>query len=386
MKNFKFHASTEMLFGKNQIENLPKILNKYGNNILLAYGGGSIKKNGIYDKIYELLKDFNIFELSGIEPNPRLGTVRAGIEICKNNNIDIILAVGGGSTIDCSKIIAAGRFYDNNPWDLVKDGSKITKALPIVTVLTISATGSEMNGTAVISNPETNEKLSTKSDLLKPVASILDPEYTYTLPAIQTAAGAADIMSHVIENYFSNDTDTFLQNKFAEGILQTCIKYCPIALAEPTNYEARANLMWASSMALNGLCKGGKTHAWSCHPIEHELSAFYDITHGVGLAIITPRWMRYILSEKTVDKFVDYAVNVWHIQPSDNKFEIANKGIDLTEEFFKNCGIPMNLGKLGIDDMLLDKMASAVIKHRDLSDAYVPLTENDVLEILKMCL
>ena len=348
--------------------------------------GGSIKKNGIYDKIYELLKDFKIVELSGIEPNPRIGTVRTGVEICRENDIDVILAVGGGSTIDCSKVIGAGRYYDGDTWDLVKDNSKITNALPIVTILTISATGSEMNATAVISNPETNEKLVTSSKFMRPKASILDPEYTYTLPAIQTASGVADIMSHVIENYFGDEKDCYLQDKFSEGILKTCIKYAPIALSEPTNYEARANLMWASSMALNGLCKGGKTHGWTCHPIEHELSAFYDITHGVGLAIITPKWMQYILSDKTVDKFVEYAVNVWGVTPSEDRFETANKAINFTEEFFKKCGIPMNLGKLGINDMLLEKMAKAVITHRDLSKAYVPLNENDVLNILKMSL
>jgi hypothetical protein len=214
----------------------------------------------------------------------------------------------------------------------------------------------------------------------------LDPEYTYTLPAIQTAAGSADIMSHVIENYFGDEKDCYLQNQISEGILKTCIKYTPIALSEPTNYEARSNIMWASSLALNGLCKVGKSHSWTCHPIEHELSAFYDITHGVGLAIITPRWMRYILSEKTVDKFVDYAVNVWGIENQKDKFETAKLGIDATEEFFQKCGIPMNLGKLGIDDTLLEKMAKAVVTHRDLSSAYVPLTEKDVLEIFKMSL
>ena len=176
-------------------------------------------------------------------------------------------------------------------------------------------------------------------------------------------------------------------NKISEGILQTCIKYCPVALQNPTDYEARSNLMWASSLALNGLCGRGKDNEiWSCHPIEHELSAFYDITHGVGLAILTPRWMRYILSEKTVDKFVDYAVNVWNFDKSDDKFELANKAIDATEKFFINCGIPMNLGKLGIDDSLLEKMSNAVIAHRDLKDAYVPLSAEDVLNILKMCL
>ena len=386
MNNFVFHAPTKMYFGKGQIENLPEILKEYGENVLITYGGGSIKKNGIYDKVCELLKDFNISELSGIEPNPRIGTVRKGIEICRENNIDVILAVGGGSTIDCSKAIGAGVFYEGDAWDLVKEPQKIGKVLPIVTVLTIAATGSEMNKTAVISNPETNEKLATKAKKMAPRASILDPEYTYTLHAIQTAAGTADIMSHVIENYFKRES-AYLQDQISEGILKTCIKYCKTALQNPTDYEARSNLMWASSLALNGLCGRGKDdEVWSCHPIEHELSAFYDITHGVGLAILTPRWMRYILSEKTVDKFVDYAVNVWGFEKSDDKFDLANKGIDSTERFFAECGIPMNLGKLGIDDSLLEKMSHAVIAHRDLSNAYVPLNEEDVLNILKMCL
>lgn len=386
MENFIFRAPTHMYFGKGQIKHLPEILKEYGKNVLLTYGGGSIKKNGIYDKVLEVLSDFNIIEFSGIEPNPRIGTVRRGAEICRQNKIDVILAVGGGSTIDCSKVIGAATFYEGDAWDLVKDSSKIGKVLPIVTILTISATGSEMNKGAVISNPETNEKLGTSSVNMYPKASILDPEYTYTLPAIQTSAGTADIMSHVIENYFKKTEGAFLQDKISEGILKTCIKYCPIALKEPKNYEARSNLMWASSLALNGLCGSGKEGSWSCHPIEHELSAFYDITHGVGLAIITPRWMRYILSDKTVDKFACYAINVWEFENEEDKFALAKKGIDATEKFFKDCGIPMNLGKLGIDDLLLEKMSNAAVAHRNLKNAYVPLDAKDVYNILKMCL
>lgn len=386
MENFIFRAPTHMYFGKGQIKHLPEILKEYGKNVLLTYGGGSIKKNGVYDKVLEVLSDFNIIEFSGIEPNPRIGTVRRGAEICRQNKIDVILAVGGGSTIDCSKVIGAATFYEGDAWDLVKDSSKIGKVLPIVTILTISATGSEMNKGAVISNPETNEKLGTSSVNMYPKASILDPEYTYTLPAIQTSAGTADIMSHVIENYFKKTEGAFLQDKISEGILKTCIKYCPIALKEPKNYEARSNLMWASSLALNGLCGSGKEGSWSCHPIEHELSAFYDITHGVGLAIITPRWMRYILSDKTVDKFACYAINVWEFENEEDKFALAKKGIDATEKFFKDCGIPMNLGKLGIDDLLLEKMSNAAVAHRDLKNAYVPLDAKDVYNILKMCL
>ena len=386
MENFNFKAYTEMIFGKGQITNLPEVISRYGKNILLAYGGGSIKRNGIYDSVKKLLKDYNIIELDKIEPNPKIETVRRGVKLCKENNIDVILAVGGGSTIDCAKVVAAGAFYDGDPWDLVTNPEKIDKVLPIVTILTLAATGSEMNGNAVISKMDTNEKLGTASVNMKPQVSILDPEYLYTLPSNQTAAGTADIMSHVFESYFKKTEGAFVQDKFSEGLLETCIKYCPIALKDPTNYEARANLMWASSMALNGLCGSGKPGAWTCHPIEHELSAFYDITHGVGLAIVTPRWMRYILSENTVDKFVDYAINVWKLEPKEDKFALANEAIDLTEKFFKDCGIPMTLKEVNIDETHFDEMAKGAVEHGSLAYAYVPLNETDVKKILEMCL
>jgi len=386
VENFNFKAYTEMLFGKGQISKLPEVINRYGKNVLLAYGGGSIKKNGIYDNVKGLLSDCNIIELDKIEPNPKIETVRRGVSLCKENDIDVILAVGGGSTIDCAKVVAAGAFYDKDPWDLVTNPEKIDKVLPIVTILTLAATGSEMNGNAVISKMDTNEKLGTASVNMKPQVSILDPEYLYTLPSIQTAAGTADIMSHIFESYFKKTEGAFVQDKFSEGLLETCIKYCPIALKDPRNYEARANLMWASSMALNGLCGSGKPGAWTCHPIEHELSAFYDITHGVGLAIVTPRWMRYILSENTVDKFVDYAINVWKLENKDDKFALANEAIDLTEKFFEDCGIPMTLKEVNIDETHFDEMAKGAVEHGSLAYAYVPLNEDDVKKILEMCL
>lgn len=391
MQNFRFHAYTNMLFGKGQIQQLPEVLNQFGKNVLLIYGGGSIKKNGIYNHIMELTKDKNIFELSGVEPNPRITTVRDGVSICKADKIDVILAVGGGSTIDCSKIIAAGACYDGDAWDLVNHKAKIEKALPIVTILTLAATGSEMNGNAVITNLETEEKLGVFSWELIPQASICDPEYLYSLPAIQTAAGTADIISHVLEVYFKKETGAFVQDRFSEGVLKTCFKYCKQAIEKPDDYEARANLMWASTMAINGLCECGKPGAWTCHPIEHELSAFYDITHGVGLAIITPQWMRYVLDDTTVDKFVDYAINVWNLSkdvPStkEEKFAIANEGIDKTEQFFKECGIPMTLTEVGIDDSKFEEMAQNSVRVGGLSDAYKPLTPEDVVKILKMSL
>lgn len=385
MNNFRFHAYTDIRFGKGQVNCLPELLAPYGKNVLMVYGGGSIRKNGLYDKVKELLTDFNFFELGGVEPNPRITSIRDGVAICKKENIDVVLAVGGGSTIDASKVMAGGAFYDGDPWDLVVDSRKIGKVLPIVTIVTLAATGSEMNKNAVISNMDTNEKLGTSSHDFIPQASICDPEYLYSLPAKQTAAGTADIMSHIFEQYFTSHTQAYISNRFAEGLLKTCIKYCPIALKEPDNYEARSNLMWASTLALNSLLSAGKGCAWTCHPIEHELSAYYDITHGVGLAILTPRWMRYILNDNTVDKFCEYGRNVFDI-PETDPYKCANMAIDATEQFFKDCGIPMTLTEIGIDDSKLELMAEDTIKYNDLDRAYVPLNKDDVLNILKACL
>ncbi len=385
MNNFTYHVYTDVRFGKDQINTLPELVKPLGKKVLLVYGGGSIKKNGIYNKIQELLSDCEIFELAGIEPNPKIESVREGIKICKEQKVEVVLAVGGGSVIDASKVIAAGANYDGDAWDLVEDSRKIGDVLPIVTILTLAATGSEMNKNAVISNMATNEKLGTSAHKFKPVASICDPTYLFTLPAMQTAAGTADIMSHVFEQYFQKTEAAYLTDRFSEGILKTCIKYCPIALKDSENYEARANLMWASTQALNGLTSAGKGGEWTCHPIEHELSAFYDITHGVGLAIVTPRWMRYILNENTVEKFAEYARNVWDIKEED-AWKAANYGIDATEEFFRDCGIPMRLSEVGIDESKFEVMAEDAVKFGGLEHAYVALDKNDVMEILKMSL
>ncbi len=385
MNNFTYHVYTDVRFGKDQINALPELINPLGKKVLLVYGGGSIKKNGIYDKIKELLSDCEIYELSGIEPNPKIESVRAGAALCREHQIEVVLAVGGGSVIDASKVIAAAACYEGDAWELVVDNKKIGRVLPIVTILTLAATGSEMNKNAVISNMATNEKLGTSSHYFKPVASICDPTYLFTLPAAQTAAGTADIMSHVFEQYFQKTETAYLTDRFAESILKTCICYCPIALKHPEDYEARANLMWASTQALNGLTSAGKGGAWTCHPIEHELSAFYDITHGVGLAIVTSRWMRYILNEATVEKFAEYARNVWNCTEKDN-WKAANYGIDATEEFFRDCGIPMQLKELGIEETHFEAMAEDAVKFGDLAYAYVPLDKQDVIEILKKSL
>jgi len=385
MDNFKFHAYTEVLFGKGQIQQLPAVLSKYGKNVLLAYGSGSIKKNGIYDSIQSLLSEFNVIDFSDIEPNPHLKTVERGRDLCLSHNIDVILAVGGGSVIDCSKVVAAATFYDGNAWDLVENSSKITKALPIVTVLTMAGTGSEMNKGAVITNTETQVKRGTGSWTTIPQTSIIDPTYLYTLPAKQTAAGSADIFSHVLESYFKRTPDAYVQDRMAEAILLTVIKYAPIAMVYPEDYSARANLAWASSLALNGILGSGKNGAWSVHPIEHELSAYYDLTHGIGLAILTPPWMRHILNEDTVDKFCEYGVNVWKLPSDMPRFDLANAAIDATETFFETLKIPMTLHEVGIDASKFEVMAKKAVELGGLAYAYVPMNEKDVIEILEAC-
>ena len=385
MNNFRFHAYTDIHFGKNQVNCLPELMESYGKKVLMVYGYGSIHKSGLYGKVKELLENFEIYELPGVAPNPKITSVREGVDLCKKHKVDVVLAVGGGSTIDAAKVIAAGANYDGDPWDLVVEPERIQNVLPIITILTLAATGSEMNKNAVISNMDTNEKLGTASHDFIPRASICDPTYLYTLPPAQTAAGTADIMSHIFEQYFQPEDCAFISDRFAEGLLKACIKYCPIALKDPENYEARANLMWASTQALNGLISSGKGGAWTCHPIEHELSAFYDITHGVGLAIVTPHWMRYVLNSDTADKFCEYARNVWDIQ-EENPFKCANMAITATENFFKECGIPMTLTELGIDDSKFQIMAEDAVKFGGLEDAYVPLNVDDVLAILKASL
>lgn len=387
MENFNYSIPTEVYFGKGQIKNIGSAIKKYGNNILLVYGGGSIKKIGLYDSIIETLKENEVkcVELSGVDPNPRITSVREGIKLCRENNIDVVLAAGGGSTIDCAKVIAAGVNYEGDAWDIVVDPRKITKVLPIITVLTLAATGSEMDSFAVISDMENNSKIGTGHEQMKPRVSILDPEYTYSVSKKQTAAGTADIMSHIFENYFNSTDGAFIQSRMAEALLKTCIKYGKIAIEEPDNYEARSNLMWASSWAINGLISYGTNGAWSVHPMEHELSAFYDITHGVGLAILTPHWMKYILCDETLDKFVEYGINVWEIDKNLDKYEIANKAIEKTREYFNELGIPSRLIEVGINEEKLEIMAKQAARF-GLNKAFKALNWEDVFNIYKAAL
>ena len=387
MNNFNYSIPTKIFFGKDKISVLGDEIKKYGSRVLLVYGGGSIKKSGIYDRVTEIFKTSGIkyWELSGVEPNPRITSVTKGIQLCRDNKIDIILAVGGGSSIDCAKVIAAGYYYEGDAWDIVLDPRKIQNALPLATILTLAATGSEMNSGAVITNFDTNEKLGTGNPAMAPKFSILDPTYTYTLPEAQTAAGTADIISHIFEVYFSSTKEAYLQNRMAEAMLKTCIKYGEVAMENPENYEARSNLMWTSSLAINGLLSYGKVTEWSTHGMEHELSAYYDITHGVGLAILTPHWMKYILNEETLEKFVEYGVNVWGIDGSLDKYNIANKAIEKTREYFISLGIPSSLREVGINEEKLEEMAKQATRRGKLGN-FRALNAGDVLSIFTAAL
>ena len=389
MNSFIYDIPVKVYFGRDQLSHLGTELRKFGRRVLLTYGGGSIKRNGLYDRVVSELRnaDMEVYELSGIEPNPRIESVRQGVAMCKEHNIDVLLAVGGGSTIDATKFMAAGACVEHDAWEFFGAGAKpIERALPIVTILTLSATGSEMDTAGVISNLETGDKLGRLAQPLLPKVSFLDPTLTYTVSAYQTACGAADIMSHIMEVYFNMNKDLFMLDCFMEGMLKTVVKYAPIAIAEPENYEARANLMWTSSWAINGFINGGKKKAWSCHPMEHELSAVYDITHGLGLAILTPRWMEYCLDESNVDRYVTFGVNVFGIDSSLEPMAIAREAIKrLSDFFFNTLGLQSTFTEVGIKREDFALMAKKACRYGDIK-GFKTLTEQDVVNIFEMCI
>ena len=383
MQNFDYMTPTRLIFGKEAIEKLPAVMNAFGKRVLLTYGGGSIKKLGLYDKVISMLSDYEIFELPGIQPNPKYDpSVLEGVRICKEKQVDVILAVGGGSVLDCSKAIAAGACYEGDPWDLITYKVKAKAALPIVDILTLAATGSEYDCGGVISRTETNDKTAYMDPLLFPVCSILDPQYTFTVSKKQTAAGCADAMNHTIEQYFAADT-TLLNDGFCESMLKSLMVNTRKCLENPEDYTARAEMMLCCTYGCNGILSLGNSHSgWPCHGIEHALSAYYDITHGEGLAIITPRWMRHILNDHTMPRFVKYGINVFGIDATLSQREIAERAIDETYRFFESIGIPMHLREVGIDDSRLDEMAHHIAINEGLEAAYAPLTERDIKQIL----
>ncbi|MEG7530867.1 MAG: iron-containing alcohol dehydrogenase [Hungatella sp.] len=386
MENFIYHIPTKIYFGKGKIHELAESVKPYGNKLLLVYGGGSIKKIGLYDTMIAILKNHNMefYELPGVDPNPRITMVNEGARLCREKGIEAVLAIGGGSAIDCAKAIAAAASYEGDAWDLVSGKVPVQSVLPVITILTLAATGSEMDTNSVISNMETQEKKAFSHADMRPVVSILDPEYSYSVSKYQTAAGTADIMCHVMEDYFNNNGGAYLQNRFCEAILKTVIHYGKIACENPQDYEARANLMWAGSWAINGLLSAGNPSAWSAHAMEHELSAYYDITHGAGLAILIPHWLRHMMREDNLNKYVDYGVEVWGIDKALESHEIAKRAIDATAAYFKSMDLPTTLREVGIDGQNFEKMAKGAGAH--LKKAFVPMDAQDVLAIYKKAL
>ncbi|KSU74834.1 MULTISPECIES: iron-containing alcohol dehydrogenase [Bacillus] len=390
MENFIYYNPTKLMFGKGQLDGLKSELARYGKRVLLVYGGGSIKKNGLYDKVISTLNEAeaDVFELSGVEPNPRLTTVQKGIDICQNENIDFLLAVGGGSVIDCTKAIAAGAEYDGNVWDIISKKTTAQKALPFGTVLTLAATGSEMNPDSVITNWETNEKYVWGSSVTHPAFSILDPEHTYSVPENQTVYGMVDMMSHVFEQYFHNVKNTPLQDRMCFAVLQTVIETAPKLLEDLQNYEHRETILYAGTIALNGTLQMGYFGDWASHTIEHAVSAVYDIPHAGGLAILFPNWMRHTL-DHNVERFKNLMLNMFDIETEGKSDrDIALEGIDKLSAFWTSLGAPSRLADYDIGEDQLDKIADIAAKEMEYGGFgnFMKLGRDDILAILKASL
>jgi alcohol dehydrogenase len=387
MDNFTFWNPTKLIFGKNQLEQLKAEIPQYGKKVLLVYGGGSIKQSGLFDKVIQNLNEIDVqpFELPGVEPNPRIATARKGIEICKKEGIDFILAVGGGSVIDCTKLIAAGSKYDGDAWDLVIKKSFATDAIPFGTVLTLAATGSEMNAGSVITNWETNEKYGWGSAVTYPKFSILDPVNTFTVPRNQTIYGMVDMMVHVLEHYFHLEENTLLQDRMCESLLITVIETAPKLLNDLEDYENRATILYNGTMALNGMISMGYQGDWATHNLEHAVSAVYDIPHGGGLAILFPHWMEHNLKVKP-ERFKQLAVRVFDVNPEGKSDEeVGLEGIQKLRDFWTGIGAPARLADYDIDDSQLDLMADKAMVNGEFGN-FKKLNREDVLAIYRASL
>lgn len=390
MNNFTFYSPTYFVFGKETEKETGKYVSRFGGTkVLIHYGGGSVKRSGLLDRVKGSLEESNIeyVELGGVVPNPRSGLVYEGIELCKKENVDFILAVGGGSSIDSAKAIAAGVKYDGDFWDFFSKGLDIEDALPVGTILTLAAAGSEGSPDTVITYEDGMLKRGASGEAIRPTFSILNPELTYTLPAEQTANGVADIMAHIFERYFTNTKDVEVTDRLCEALLLTMIKESPKALKNPEDYGARANIMWAGMVAHNDLVGVGREQDWASHGIEHELSALYDVAHGAGLAVIFPAWMKYVYKQD-VNRFAQIAVRVWGCEMDFQDPEAtALEGIKRLEEFWSSLGLPLNFEELGAKEEDIPFMA----KNMGLDDenhrgSFVKLYTEDVEKIYRLAL
>lgn len=387
MENFNFYSPTEFVFGKERENECGKYVKKYGGTkVLIHYGSGSAVRSGLLDRVKKSLDAENIpyVELGGVQPNPRDTKIYEGIELCRREGVDFILSVGGGSCIDSSKGIALGVPYDGDFWDFYGTGKPVEKALPIGTVLTIAAAGSEGSGASVVTKEEGMLKRDTGSDLLRPRFSVLNPELTCTLPAYQTACGATDIMAHVFERYFTNTPEVEITDRLCEAVLLTMIKEVPRVIADPCNYEARANIMWAGTVAHNDIVGVGRSQDWNSHKIEHELSGLYDCAHGAGLAVVMPAWMEFTMSHNVM-RFAQAAVRIWGCQMNfENPEETAKEGIRAFRRFLRSIGMPINFAELDAKKedipVLVEKLGLGDGK----TGGFVQLTSADVAEILRI--
>ncbi|GGB38028.1 iron-containing alcohol dehydrogenase [Virgibacillus dakarensis] len=388
MNNFTYYNPTKLIFGKGQLDALPVEVAKYGKKVLLVYGGGSIKRNGIYDNVINKLQEINadVYELAGVEPNPRISTVRKGVKICKDMEIEFVLAVGGGSTIDCTKAIAVGAKTDVDMWDIVTKKEQAIEALPFGTVLTIAATGSEMNAGSVITNWELNEKHGWGTPFTFPKFSILDPTHTFSLPREQTVYGIVDMMSHVLEHYFHHTANTPIQDRFCEAILRTVMETAPKLLQDLENYAYRETVMLSGTLALNGMLNMGYQGDWATHNLEHAVSAVHDIPHGGGLAILFPHWMMHVLDEN-VARFKQLAVRVFDVNTSGKSDrQAAVEGIEKLREFWSSIGAPAHLAEYAIDQSSIEVMADKTVIARPEYGKFARLTREDSVAIFKAAL
>lgn len=361
MFNFSFQNPTRIIFGKEQIAQLGSLVKPF-QKVLLIYGGGSIKRNGVYQQVTSALADGSVIEFSGVEPNPSFETLMRAADIVRREKIDFILAVGGGSVIDGAKFVAAAALFNGDAWDILAKGAKITEAVPLGCVLTLPATGTESNGNSVVTRYETQEKLAFSSALVFPQFAILDPTVTYSLPPKQAANGVVDAFVHVMEQYLTYPVNAPVQDRFAEGLLLTLIEEGPKVLAEPENYEVRANVMWAATMALNGLIGQGVPQDWATHMIGHEITALYGLDHAQTLAIVLPALMQQQRQQKRA-KLLQYGQRVWQLQHQDEE-RLIDEAISHTRNFFERMGVPTRLTDYGLKAEVVDKLVEKLVQHK----------------------